>query len=172
MDGEPVEGEPSGTEHSYDPNTGILTGATTFTEIFATAFPQYLFMGMSYDEFWRQDPSLVIAYRQAWKMKVSHRNWEMWMQGGYFYDALLKVAPVMSGGMGKGKTEPGKYPGKPYPLTKKEVREQEEERRRAALQKMLAMFSAESDYNKAKAEQQKQEPTEDNAQTTEVRTNG
>ena len=122
------------------------------------AFPQYLSMGMSYDEFWNYDPSLVKAYRKAWEMKVSQRNWEMWMQGGYIYDALLKVAPVMaSGGMGgKGKVEPGKYPDRPYPLTEKEVKAQEEARRRAALQKMLAVFTAESEYYKAKQDQTKQ----------------
>ena len=114
---------------------------------------------MTADEFWNQSPMLTRAYRKAWEMKVSQRNWEMWMQGGYIYDALLKVAPVMSGGgMGsKGKVEPGKYPDRPYPLTEKEVKEQEEAHRRAALKKMLAMFNAESEYNEAKQDQKKQE---------------
>ena len=129
MDGQPVTtGEPSDIGIQTDPDTGIYIGATSFTEIFMEAFPQYLSMGMSYDEFWNYDPSLVKAYRKAWEMKVSQRNWEMWMQGGYIYDALLKVAPVMaSGGMGgKGKVEPGKYPDRPYPLTEKEVKAQED----------------------------------------------
>ena len=166
MDGQPVTAEPSDSGLQTDPETGIIVGAATFTEIFREAFPQYLSMGMSYDEFWNREPWLVKAYRKAWEMKVSQRNWEMWMQGGYIYDALLKVAPVMSGGgMGhKGKVEPGKYPDRPYPLTEKEVRKQEEARRRAALQKMLAVFTAESEQNKAKQEQEKQD--------VEVSTNG
>ncbi len=101
-------------------------------------------MGMSYDEYWNMDPWLVVAYRKAHKMRVEQRNWEMWMQGAYVYDALLRVAPVFRMSMSKERVEPEKYVDAPYPLTQKEAMEREIARERAETARMLAKMEAES----------------------------
>ena len=76
MDGDPVEEEPSQKR------------PITLAELFDSVFPQYLAIGMSSAEYWHGDPKLVRAYRKAWEMKRDQRNWEMWLQGMYYYDAL------------------------------------------------------------------------------------
>lgn len=137
MDGDvDDEQEPSEEEEQHE--------SVSLTEIFNEAFPQYLFMGMSYEEYWRGKPGLVRAYRKAWKMKREERNWEMWMQGAYFYNALLCVAPVMRAALSKEKVEPGKYMDAPFPLTEKEAQEQEIARERAETKRMLAKMEADS----------------------------
>lgn len=64
-------------------------------EIFDNAFPTYLAMGMTYNEFYRETPSLVIAYRQAYKRKRQEVNENMWLQGAYIYEAFLRVSPLL-----------------------------------------------------------------------------
>lgn len=117
MDGDPVEGEPS-----QEPVP------QAFTEVFLRVFPQYLAMGMSYEEFWRGPASLAKSYREAQEMRRREEEWGRWRQGAYIYDALLRVAPVMRASFGGGKVEPGKYPDEPWPLTEKEARERAEAR--------------------------------------------
>ena len=144
MDGDPVEGEPS--EHK----------PLSLAEIFNAVFPRYLAMGMTYDEYWNQSPSLVRAYRKAWQMKREQKNYEMWMQGMYIYNALLCVAPVMRASFGGGKVEPGKYPDKPYPLTEKEVQEREAEKERENFERFLAQLKADN----KRVQDQRQEVSE------------
>lgn len=111
-------------------------------------------MGMSYNEFWHSNTKVHKAYRLAWKQKREYRNWEMWWQGGYIYEALLKVAPVMRAAFGKGKVEPGKYSDEPYPLTNKEAEERKEAQQRQKMERMLAVFKRESAENIRKREKQ------------------
>ena len=110
-------------------------------------------MGMSYDEFWHCNTKVHRAYRLAWKQKKAYRNWEMWWQGVYIYEALLKVAPVMRAAFGKGKVEAGKYSEEPYPMSRKEAEEREERRRQEALKRMLEVFKREGAENARKREE-------------------
>lgn len=140
MDGDPVEEEPSQKR------------PITLAELFDSVFPQYLAIGMSGAEYWHGDPKLVRAYRKAWEMKRDQRNWEMWLQGMYYYDALVRVAPVMRAALSKEKVEPGKYPTRPYPLTEKQMREQEEERQKTMFDKFLADMKASDRRQKQRTE--------------------
>lgn len=117
MDGDLIEGEPSED-----------TIPKTLTEVFLRVFPQYLAMGMSYDEFWRGPSSLAKAYREAEELRRQQEEWARWRQGAYIYDALLRVAPVMRASFGGGRVEPGRYPDEPWPLTEKEALERAEAR--------------------------------------------
>ena len=109
--------------------------------------PAYMAMGMTWDEFWHRNTKVHWAYRKAWEQKKAYRNWEMWWQGSYIYEALLKVAPVMRAAFGKGTVEPGKYSDEPYPMSKKEADAQQERRRQEAMRRMLAVFERESAEN-------------------------
>ena len=135
MDGDPVNGEPSHNKRE-----------TSLAETFARLCPYYMALGMTYNEFWHCNTVAHKAYREAWKHKKSYRNWEMWMQGMYFYESLLKVAPVMRA-FGKGKVEPGKYPEEPYPLTAEEAKEREEAKQNASFERLFAVLSKESKMN-------------------------
>ena len=87
-------------------------------KIFADMFPQYLAMGMSYDEYYKQDCELVIAYRKAEKMKRIKANEDMWRQGLYIYQAVSRVAPLLIPFAKKPKAEP--YLKEPIPMFEEE----------------------------------------------------
>ena len=80
---------------------------------------------MTYDQFWRDDPKLVKAYRKAHELKKEWANQDAWLQGMYFYEALCDVSPVLHA-FAKSGTKPFPYPQKPYGLT-----EEEEEQKKA-----------------------------------------
>jgi len=124
----------------------------TLAEIFTQAFPYYLSMGMTYDEFWLGAPSLVRAYRKAYDMKRHERNYEMWMQGRYIFDAL-RCAPLLVGFPEEG-VKPGNYPDMPYPLTAQEAKEREIQRENENTKRFIAQLEAESKRNLEKAKKE------------------
>ena len=103
---------------SYSVNGGggdNLKAATSYREIFEDAFPHYLYMGMTPEQFWEGDSNLVVAYRKAFEMKQDADNFNLWLQGKYVYDAISCLIPIMHPFAKKGtKAEP--YLDKPYPL--------------------------------------------------------
>ena len=104
-------------------------------------FPYYLSIGMTYDEYWYGDPSLVVAYRKAEDIRTHRKNWEMWMNGKYTYDAIMRLIPSLN--MWKPK-EPLEYMKEPYPLTKKEYEEmvkKEEKKRQDEMREKLKAFA-------------------------------
>ena len=135
MDGDPVEGKPSAPRK----------GMTTYAEIFYSLCPQYMAMGMTYDEFWHRPTTCHKAYREAFEQRQRQAEWARWRQGAYVYDALLRVAPVMRAAFGKGHVEPGKYPEEPWPLTEKEAKTREEAKRRERYERFLKQMNAESE---------------------------
>jgi hypothetical protein len=91
-------------------------------------------MGMTFQQYWYEDPCLVIAYRKAYDMKREYDNSMLWLQGRYFYDALLAVAPRYNNFKPK---KPAKYNEEPYPITENMRNRQEIEKTRKAAAKML-----------------------------------
>lgn len=145
MDGDDLESEPSSPQEQK-----------SLAELFREVFPYYLAMGMTYDEFWYGNPSLVCDYRKAWEIKKQNEEWARWRQGAYIYDALLKVAPVLRP-FTKGKVEAGKYPEEPWPMTEKEARDREEQRRQENFRRFRKMLEKESKQTTKK----KQEVSDD-----------
>lgn len=133
MDGESVMDEPS------EPRT-----IPTLTEIFREAFPYYLAMGMTYDEFWNGELSLVRDYRKAYDIRLHEEESARHRQGAYIYDALLAVAPVFRANLSGGEVKPGKYPDRPYPITEEEAKKREEEREIANYNAFIAQLERES----------------------------
>lgn len=79
---------------------------------------------MTPDEYWHGSPELTKAYREAYKIRKEERNWELWMQGLYFYHAL-NVA--LSNAFDKNsKAEYMSEPIKIFPPTEEEIQEQQE----------------------------------------------
>lgn len=103
---------------SYSVNGGggdNLKAATSYREIFDNAFPHYLYMGMTPEQFWEGDSDLVVAYRKAFEMKQEADNQRLWLQGAYIYDAISRLVPIMHPFAKKG-TKAIPYLEKPYPL--------------------------------------------------------
>lgn len=98
-------------------------------------------IGMSYDEFWNQDVSIVKAYRKADELRHRQRNHELWLQGMYFYEALCDASPLFRFTMKNGTVKPEPYVKEPYPITAAEVREREERKQREMEERLKAEFA-------------------------------
>ena len=88
---------------------------------------------MSTDEFWKGDPHLVAAYREAARRRAEEQNSYLWLQGRYFYEA---VGAVIHNRFSKKGTRAKSYPEEPYritPPTEEELKEAQERERRKAI---------------------------------------
>ena len=127
MDGELVSSSLSATGGS-EPNGSAPS--FTYTEKFYELFPYYLAIGMTYDQYWNDDPMLVKYYRKAEEIRRERINEEKWLQGMYVYEALCDVSPVLNANAKKG-TKPQPYSDKPYPITPAQRKHEKEERAKA-----------------------------------------
>ena len=92
----------------------------TYEDVFNKHFPFYLSIGMTYEDYWERDSCLVKAFREAYEMDKERTNEQMWLQGLYIYDAILRVAPILQA-FAKGGTKPTPYVEKPYDISAKGV---------------------------------------------------
>lgn len=88
-------------------------------------FPYYLVMGMTSEQFWEQDCSLVKAYRKAFQVKQERENYLAWLNGLYVFEALTDVSPILHA-FAKSGTTARPYPEKPYEFDVPKKRTQEE----------------------------------------------
>lgn len=122
-------------------------------QILEDCFPYYLSLGMTYKEYWNGDPTLVIAYRKAEEIRSHRKNWEMWMNGRYVYDAIMRLIPSLNVWKPK---EPIEYIEEPYPLTRKEYEERmakEEKKKQEEIKEKLKAFAMAQNKKRKKEEQ-------------------
>lgn len=115
----------------------------TISDKFYEYLPFYLSIGMTYDQFWNEDSTLVKHYRKAHELKQKQRNQSFWLQGLYFYEALCDVAPTLKA---FSKAKPTPYCDEPFPLTDEDFKARKERQEEAKAKKMMAqmeMFRAE-----------------------------
>lgn len=98
-------------------------------------------IGMSYEEFWYKDVSLVEIYRKAHDLKTQRVNHEAWLQGVYIYDALCAASPLFRISFKKGAIKPEPYTKEPYPITEIEIRERREREARKKEERLKAEFA-------------------------------
>ena len=114
-------------------------------------FPYYLSIGMTEEQYWDRDCTLVKAYRDADKLRLERQNTMLWLQGQYIYEALCDVSPVFHAFAKKG-TKPAPYRDAPYPLSKSEVEDHEEEKAKKIYNKGMARMLAFMEKSKKKEE--------------------
>lgn len=90
--------------------------------VFEDACPVYMSFGMSYQDYWDGDVSAHRMYREAHKQKIVDQNRMLWLQGMYFYEALLDAGRYIKA---FSKSKPAPYPDKPYDLFAEERRRRE-----------------------------------------------
>lgn len=112
-----------------------------YTEIFCREFPYYLSIGMSEEQYWDKDCTLVKYYRQADGLRKERLNSEAWLQGMYIYDAIARLTPILHAFAKKG-TKAQPYVSEPYPISKRGTEEAKEKKEKAASQKGLRYMSA------------------------------
>lgn len=109
----------SGGEHRSAP-------LSAYTPKFYDLFPYYLSIGMTYEQYWEQDCQLVKYYRKAAQIRQDLRNQDAWLQGAYFYEALIDAAPVLRAFAKKG-TKPVPYRESPYELFNRQDKKQQKQ---------------------------------------------
>lgn len=120
MDGD-ITAIPSSTVENVGDGDSDTPAPDSCRELFDKVFPSYLAIGMSYDEFYQKDHTLVIAYRKAYKLKMEQQNRDMWLTGAYVYQAICRAAPLLIPFNKHPKSEP--YLDKPFPLSGNEKTE-------------------------------------------------
>ena len=131
MDSELVSGSLSATEEGGHQNS---LSSFTYTEKFYELFPYYLSIGMTPEQYWEGDCMLAKYYRKAEEIRNEKRNQELWLQGMYVYEAICDVSPILHAFAKKG-TKPTPYSEKPYALTSKQIKKDEEEKQRRIAEK-------------------------------------
>ena len=94
---------------------------------FEEVCPYFIAMGMTYEQFWKEDVTMTKAYLKAYKMRQDIKEWNIWKQGMYIYEALCDVSPVLHAFSKKG-TKPLPYSKTPYGYEeyKKKIKQKEE----------------------------------------------
>ena len=131
MDSELVSSSLSATEGSGQ--EGSLPHFT-YTDRFYEMFPYYLSIGMTPEQYWDGDCTLVKYYRKAEELRNDKRNQELWLQGMYIYEAICDVSPILHAFAKKG-AKPHPYPSKPYAISEKQIKQEREEKERKLAEK-------------------------------------
>ena len=75
-------------EVTYEPPSSEEEKNIPFSEMFREVFPYYMAIGMSYDEFWNQDPYLAVYYWKMHELKRDEENQKQWWNGMYTFIAI------------------------------------------------------------------------------------
>ena len=110
-----------------------------YTTRFEEVFPFYLSIGMTPEQYWDDDCTLVRAYRDANEMRRDEQNYFAWLQGMYIYHALGDISPVYRTFK---PSKPKPYLKEPLPLTEKESKERKERDERLRVEESRARFRA------------------------------
>lgn len=129
--------------YGSEPEAGGQLGPSAFStigEMFEHECGWYLHLGMTPDEYWDGDCCAVKWYREKYLYDQEQRNFELWLQGKYVYDAMLYASPMLKPFVKDSTPQP--YMEKPYPITPKEQQAQERAKKRQAMEMGLATFKA------------------------------
>lgn len=111
-----------------------------YSELFEDVLPTYLSMGMTYEQFYRDDPKLVIYYRKADELRLQRTNFEHWLLGKYIDEAL---AVNLSNMFRKKGEKANKFRNEPYQfnsLNEEEVKRKQEIQAEAWMHNLVNMY--------------------------------
>ena len=97
-------------------------------------FAYALSIGMTYDQYWHEDPKLINSYIEAEEIKQRKLNNQLWLQGLYVYQAVGSLIHLANSFSKEHRAKP--YLKEPIPLTQKE-REEAEERKYQKFKKQM-----------------------------------
>ena len=90
-----------------------------YWQVFEETLPYYLAMGMTADEFWNQDSSLVVGYRQAEEIRKDKANHQAWLTGLYVFNAINAAFAKRGSGV--------TYPNEPIDLYGRKEKQKRQE---------------------------------------------
>lgn len=116
-------------------------------------------MGMTYDQFWNDDPEIVKYYRLKDEIRQERENTFAWLQAMYVYEAIGAMVPVLRA-FSKAR-KPGKYVEEPYEINTFLSRERNSRKKAKEDELFIAQMNAWADRvnrkmlaEKKKAEEQ------------------
>lgn len=107
----------------------------SIAEILDEYCPFYMAIGMTYEEYWDGPAELTKFYREAHKIKKDIQNEQLWLQGRYMYETILRLIPVFNP---FAQTEISPYIEQPFAITKEEIEKRQKEE---AIRNMENMFA-------------------------------
>ncbi len=108
--------------------------------MFSDLCPQYMAMGMTYDEYWNGEADKCMYAREAHQLKIREANERDCRMGYYVYDAVSKLYPLFNPFAGKNPVE--KYREFPLPITQADIEEQEEIKIQRERKKFIEQMNA------------------------------
>lgn len=131
---------------------GLRPRQLTWAEFAEEQCQYYIVMGVSAEEYWNGDYSLLKYYRQAYQRKKEVENYYSWLQGLYIYDAIADCSPILRA-FSKAR-RPLPYPAKPYDIAREITKREKEEKEREQMERIKAKTAAfASGWNKRRKEQ-------------------
>lgn len=124
------------------------TSPTPYGDIFDKVLPNYMAMGMTYDQFWNGEVGMKTAYREAYRIRIEQEqriaDRNNWLMGQYVVSALNAVPLLVAGLNVKRGTQLPEYPDKPfYDKLDADKKEEDRKKREEDQTKLaLAMFQA------------------------------
>lgn len=110
--------------------------------------------------YWHGDCAAVKHYREADRLRRERKNYELWLQGMYIYEAIGDMAPVLRA-FAKPNTHPIPYTSEPYSTTEEEKKRSEEKRAKEEAENLKSFLKGWADTFNTKFNQK-----------SEVRENG
>lgn len=104
----------------------VSAKAITPLEYLDELFAYALSIGMTYNQYWYDEPALLNNYVRAEQIKQRKRNNEMWLQGAYIYQAIGSLVPVLNPFSKEHRAKA--YLKNPIPLTEEEREDIEREK--------------------------------------------
>lgn len=158
MDSELVTSQLSNKEHDSKKGDAIQNRSSSFfrySEIFDKMCAYYLSIGMTYEQYWDGDSVIAKVYREKERLCMEKRNFELWLQGLYVYNAICYSSPAFNFFSKNRKIEP--YPDKPFPIFESKETEEEKKERENKLKMengKKAMMSFVAAFNQRFAEKE------------------
>lgn len=102
-------------------------------------------IGIDEAGFWNMNPAKMKPYIEADRLRLESKNYELWLQGVYFFDAITIALSNAFAPKGK---KPAEYPSKPRKITQ-DTPEEREARAKREREKAIAFFKKmERDFKK------------------------
>ena len=125
--------------------------------------PSCLAIGITPEQFWKMNPSLLEPYSKAEELKEEKHDTHMWMMGSYIYEAF---SVVLANAFRKKGTSAKHYRDKPYMMeaqengVRGELTKEEKVEKTETLFKILSVMQANFELEKKFKEARIQEPQE------------
>ena len=140
------------------------TSPTPYGDIFDQVLPNYMAMGMTYDQFWDGEFGMKTAYREAYRIRIEQEqriaDRNNWLMGQYVMSALNATPLLVAGLNVKRGTHIPEYLDKPIYNRLDMERKEEDRKKREEDQTRLAMAMFQTGIEKFNRNIQKRQEAE------------